>query len=971
MRRSHWSSLPTFADSLLSFRGQPPSPSRCAAARGLATSVATLRPFKTHQRDSVELDGCVPTSHRHAPVSQSRERRSTLLQQLQDHVLGARELQELIHAICVSLSEAPHDRRLELQQMQLLMQSCEELANLQAQIELVQSARAIAQLAKKRHLHGLLVQTRILTYVEIGRLEPNQLSSLAWCLAGAQAGSAPLLGQIAEAGAAQLACLSTFNVSNIAWALAKSGQQLSSHSVHFLEAVSSEARLEEFAASDLSGLSWAFATAAVRPQAHFRDRLFVQISTRLTELTDVQFVNLCWAVAGMKLTENAMLSKLVSTMQHRIQERPGRFQARDISVLAWAFAKLLQSHCLPDILTASATVVKDFGPKNLCNLLWAAAKASMGLESSRRTHVIESLAFQALKQFKAFKAQDLASFAWAMASLQAKLCALLPAADEAAAKIDTFKPRDMASFAWALASLQAKKHPFMDAAARQSQIVLSEFSGRDVANLTWAFAVVHSDEVSWSGRTWFSSLVTQGIAKGLTVQGLSNLAWACATVSVDDSLCPRLADAAASFQHHLGLRDVASLVWAIVMLKGREAHLDRLLDCSCELLRECRHLHSQHDVGHNRRTEDASSTLTLMWAVRFSHIWRPGLVGWGRECLQAIGRQFDRLSSEKKSLVQVPAEWATLSGRSEEMSEPFILQDAADVLAVYKPCGWEVDQGSSVGEKRLSTYVRSQIVTRRFCILKDATHLHGFLHRLDVPSSGLILLAKTYQAFYYLMSQLHLNQLVRDYVVCCHGWVSPSTRQIMARVLWSASAGSALPSKALSKDLMGGKPSVTHVKVLAHLMRDQQPHSLLVIRIQTGRRHQIRAHLAFIGHPVICDAKYGKPAGKATQRDARKITSSETCMQGSDDYKSFDDRAWCPRNFLHRYRLEYSDGLGVREVLAPLPGDLQGALRHLSVRKDQGRNRWRMSLKHLRGWQTGEAMQDWEQLPALDSTDAA
>merc|ERR1712224_116028 len=93
-----------------------------------------------------------------------------------------------------------------------------------------------------------------------------------------------------------------------------------------------------------------------------------------------------------------------------------------------------------------------------------------------------------------------------------------------------------------------------------------------------------------------------------------------------------------------------------------------------------------------------------------------------------------------------------------------------------------------------------------------------------------------------------------------------------------------------------GKPGATRVKVVGHFSRQpqassasanlrEQPllYSLLVLRLITGRSHQIRAHMQYLGHPVVCDAKYTDAA-----------TFAEDCR-------------WCARNFLHRYRLAFAE----------------------------------------------------------------
>merc|ERR1712032_368388 len=105
-------------------------------------------------------------------------------------------------------------------------------------------------------------------------------------------------------------------------------------------------------------------------------------------------------------------------------------------------------------------------------------------------------------------------------------------------------------------------------------------------------------------------------------------------------------------------------------------------------------------------------------------------------------------------------------------------------------------------------------------------HRHGFLHRLDVPSSGLVLVAKTYEAYYDLQSQLCAGEIARDYIVLCHGFMPPDLCEVNARVSWRG-----LQPSAAGKQ---GKPSRTHVKVMAHASNHGAALSLIAIRIATG-----------------------------------------------------------------------------------------------------------------------------------------
>jgi len=130
----------------------------------------------------------------------------------------------------------------------------------------------------------------------------------------------------------------------------------------------------------------------------------------------------------------------------------------------------------------------------------------------------------------------------------------------------------------------------------------------------------------------------------------------------------------------------------------------------------------------------------------------------------------------------------------------------------------------------------------------------------------------------------------------------------------------------------------------AHLTNDTERFSLVAVRISTGRRHQIRTHLASSGHPVVCDGKYG---GERYRKDV----------------------TWCPRNFLHRYRLAWDGVNGQLEVNTTLPRELKEALGHLVPKGGPGV--CRTSEVQLQWWLADEWLDgDWAKLPSLEAEEA-
>jgi len=188
--------------------------------------------------------------------------------------------------------------------------------------------------------------------------------------------------------------------------------------------------------------------------------------------------------------------------------------------------------------------------------------------------------------------------------------------------------------------------------------------------------------------------------------------------------------------------------------------------------------------------------------------------------------------------------------------KPELVLNLPGMVTVHKPSDWEVD-GLVVdegGHPPLSAYMQSIFPKMQFPLVWDAERSYGFLHRLDIPSSGLVLGGTTLEGYYCLRLQLDAQCLRREYIVLSHDMAALTLRKIAARVDMA-------PEPTQRRSVAdSGKPSHTHVVVQVHVHgctpQDEGPMCLVAIRIGTGRRHQIRVHLRHCGHPSVSDARY-------------------------------------------------------------------------------------------------------------------
>lgn len=144
----------------------------------------------------------------------------------------------------------------------------------------------------------------------------------------------------------------------------------------------------------------------------------------------------------------------------------------------------------------------------------------------------------------------------------------------------------------------------------------------------------------------------------------------------------------------------------------------------------------------------------------------------------------------------------------------------------------------------------------------------GIVHRLDKETSGIILVAKTLEAFINLQSQFKERKVQKTYLALAHGKIEPVEGEInvaVGRLPWNRKRFGVVAE---------GRESKTLYKVLSIMYyaseKGKEPLSLVELNPKTGRTHQIRVHLQYLKHPIFADPLY---AGRKTSRDDRKLLS--------------------------------------------------------------------------------------------------
>ncbi len=177
------------------------------------------------------------------------------------------------------------------------------------------------------------------------------------------------------------------------------------------------------------------------------------------------------------------------------------------------------------------------------------------------------------------------------------------------------------------------------------------------------------------------------------------------------------------------------------------------------------------------------------------------------------------------------------------------------------------------------------------------------VHRLDRETSGLMVFARTVSAERGLVEQFRLHTTHRRYLAVAQGHVEAAT--IESRLVRDRGDGRRGSTKAANV----GKASVTHVRPIEHFTVGSEKYTLTECRLETGRTHQIRIHLAEAGHPLCGETVYHRPLFGAER----------------------EDRSGAPRIALHAAELGFVHPVSGEEMRfrMPLPNDLEQFVKRL------------------------------------------
>ena len=296
---------------------------------------------------------------------------------------------------------------------------------------------------------------------------------------------------------------------------------------------------------------------------------------------------------------------------------------------------------------------------------------------------------------------------------------------------------------------------------------------------------------------------------------------------------------------------------------------------------------------------DAGKRLDHVIHQRWPQFSRARVQQWiknGRVLVNGAGRRASYLVRNGDVVDVQPAEPAPLRATPEKIPLTVLYEDH-DVVAIDKPAGMVVHAGAGV---RSGTLVNALL--HRFGSLSGAAGelRPGIVHRLDRYTSGVLLVAKNDAAHQHLAGQFAARKVEKTYLALVHGNVKPDRGRIEKPITRDPRQRVRMTAR-----LARGRAAWSEY----HVLRRFAGFTFLEVRIGTGRTHQIRVHLASIGHPVVGDGLYGAPARIAGQPGL-------------------------PRYFLHAHRIRFTQPTTGEPVTveSPLPSDLALWMQNLDAK---------------------------------------
>ena len=240
---------------------------------------------------------------------------------------------------------------------------------------------------------------------------------------------------------------------------------------------------------------------------------------------------------------------------------------------------------------------------------------------------------------------------------------------------------------------------------------------------------------------------------------------------------------------------------------------------------------------------------------------------------------------------------------AEEIALDIVYEDD-DLAIINKPAGMMVHAGAGATDDQRNRGTLVNALLHHFATLSavGGETRPGIVHRLDKETSGLIMVAKNDDAHRKLAEQFAKREVKKTYVALVHGWPKRDRGTISAAI-----SRDPVRRVRMTPRGTGGREAISHYSMVRRLDTVFGKFALVEVKIDTGRTHQIRVHMASLGHPVVGDVLYGAPREMRARRG--RATDEGAALS-------------LPRNFLHAAELELTHPrsgakIALKSLLAP------------------------------------------------------
>ncbi|MEC8882347.1 MAG: 23S rRNA pseudouridine(1911/1915/1917) synthase RluD [Pseudomonadota bacterium] len=303
---------------------------------------------------------------------------------------------------------------------------------------------------------------------------------------------------------------------------------------------------------------------------------------------------------------------------------------------------------------------------------------------------------------------------------------------------------------------------------------------------------------------------------------------------------------------------------------------------------------------HCAKSEDCQFRIDQLLSEHLKPYSRSQIQNWIKSGNLKINGETCLIPKQKPQLGDQIHLEALIDDHSSVKAQPILLDkiyEDSDILLINKPSDLIVHPGAGNPDGTLMN-----------ALLFDCPQLSklpraGIVHRLDKNTTGIMIIAKTFESYHTLTQMLADRNIQREYIAIVDGNLKSGLTidKPIARHKTSRQKMAVCPN---------GKPAISHVSLLNRFLF----YTLVKVKLETGRTHQIRVHLNSIGHPVLGDPTYGKHKGyqKLDPELAQTILSFK-------------------RQALHAHILTFNHPITNQpcQYTAPIPSDMQALIEGL------------------------------------------